>query len=275
MKAHFILGHINPKAGLAFKALTGYFGQNPPEKADCAVVLGGDGALLTAAKTILIPYGLAGFGVNYGGFGFLMNKPPRNLLNLDKEIETAHLTVMNPLATEVEDINGNIFTDFAINDIALAHTNPQQAIDLSIWMNGRSLTRRMRGDGFIVATCLGALGYNASAGGVIPESFDEDTMIATPLCAMPIFEGYISPFIVPGGCFKIRSLTPQHRLTTVVADNRVVSTCAALTRIWRDPNYLLRLLNHAKKPLLHKYEQERLNVERRRKDRSQLPACAR
>jgi NAD kinase len=192
-----------------------------------------------------------------------MNKPPRNLLKLEEQIYTAHHTLSSPLAVDVTDVLGQHFSDIAINDIALTHTNPQQAIDLAITMNGKSLTRRMRGDGFIVATHLGALGYNASAGGVLPLTFDDNIMLATPLCAMRIFDGYIPPFATASARFKIRSLSPEHRLVTVVADNRVVCTSAASTKIWRDPRNLLRLLHNAQKPLEDKYYEELRNVERR------------
>jgi NAD+ kinase len=134
---------------------------------DVAVVIGGDGTLLSAAR-IFAGYDIPLIGVNLGRLGFLVDITPSvALANLDKILagqfreeqrELLHATVLR---------NGEVFaTQTAVNDVVIHSWNSTSMIEIVTFIDGAFLNAQ-RSDGLIVSTPTGSTAYALSGGGPI------------------------------------------------------------------------------------------------------------
>ena len=152
-----------------------------PENADCMIVLGGDGTMLRAAwdtKKGHIPL----IGVNMGTLGYMTEVEPENLeealdklINGDYEMESRmmlHGTVIKE--------NGEVYEEWALNDVAISRSGSLKLIKLDIYVNGQ-LLNAYNADGMIVTTPTGSTGYSLSAGGPIVNPIAKLIML-TPIC---------------------------------------------------------------------------------------------
>lgn len=153
---------------------------------DLVVVLGGDGTLLSAARTLRA--GVPILGVNLGNLGFLteVNRGelyPALIQVLDGRFQTEerslfdveirrHVTAMG---TDREDATFRVLNDAVINKSALS-----RIIELTLQVDG-SLIARFRADGLIISTPTGSTAYNLSAGGPIL-SPQLPVAVLTPIC---------------------------------------------------------------------------------------------
>lgn len=146
-------------------------------KADCAIVLGGDGTLIRAANRLL-DTGIPIFGINLGTLGFLtetgiagMEHALKQLIQGDYEVESRMMLQVNA---------GDDFTDTALNDIVITRSGFSRLISVRVYVN-EELVNTYRGDGVIIATPTGSTGYNLSAGGpvVLPNA---SLIVITPIC---------------------------------------------------------------------------------------------
>ena len=150
--------------------------------ADCVLVLGGDGTLLSVAREVAgmhVPV----LGINLGTLGFLAEV---ELNRMDEAIE--RLMKGDYLTEERMMLDAMIVHDgeetalsAALNDVTLTRCGSLQIIRYSIYVNGKFLSN-MSADGVIVATPTGSTGYNMSAGGPIAEPGAQLLML-TPICA--------------------------------------------------------------------------------------------
>jgi len=135
--------------------------------ADVAIVVGGDGTMLSIARR-LAPYDVPLIGVNQGRLGFLTDIP---ITRMEKTLEAmlAGRYVEERrtlLAAEVVRSDGSRETALALNDVVLNRGGGGTMIDCAVEINGR-FVYAMRADGIIVATPTGSTAYALSAGGPI------------------------------------------------------------------------------------------------------------
>jgi NAD+ kinase len=159
--AEYIAGQeIVPRAQMASKPL------------DLAVVLGGDGTLLSAARlTAAVDVPL--LGVNLGSLGFLTEVPLQSLYPMLEAIAQGRATVEHRSLMECQLLRGDpvrgetvrgsylVFNDAVVNKTALARLN---TYDLYI---DKAFVSSYRADGMIVATPTGSTAYSLSAGGPV------------------------------------------------------------------------------------------------------------
>lgn len=152
-----------------------------PEGIECAIVLGGDGTLLKAARDLMeqeIPL----LGVNLGTLGYLAEVEIGNIEPaLDKLLcgdYTKEVRMM--LSGDVFREGKSVVHDFALNDIVISRCGSLQILHFHIYVNGRFLNG-YGADGMIVATPTGSTGYNMSAGGPIVEP-GASLILLTPIC---------------------------------------------------------------------------------------------
>lgn len=150
-----------------------------PDKAQCCIVLGGDGTMLQAAVNVRekdIPL----LGINLGTMGYLteidknhIDEALQRLIDDDYEVEERMLLSGTKVTGEAQE-----FT--ALNDIVIARKAAVQVIKLVVYVDDRHLTTYLA-DGVIISTPTGSTGYNMSAGGplVAPQS---DNLVITPIC---------------------------------------------------------------------------------------------
>lgn len=148
-----------------------------PEEADVIVALGGDGFILhmiSSYKNLDKPI----YGLNYGTYGFLLNRFSKNN-DLIEKIEKARKITLNPLKMICMDMDRNRYVHYAINEISILRQS-SQAAKISIYINEQMRLKDLTCDGVLVATPAGSTAYNLSAGGpILP--LGSDLLAMTPI----------------------------------------------------------------------------------------------
>ena len=175
MKFHFISSE-NPEAKEALKALIKRYNQTKLELSDVIIAIGGDGMLLKALRNS-IEKNKPVFGLNKGNVGFLMNE--LSFDNLENRIQTARKVKMHPLFMSAHKINGNIFTELAVNEVSILRQT-HQAAHLKITVDKKERLNELVCDGILVSTPIGSTAYNLSARGpIIP--LNANILALTPI----------------------------------------------------------------------------------------------
>lgn len=135
---------------------------------DLAVVIGGDGSLLSAART-LVRHDCPVIGINRGRLGFLTDVSP------DDEL-VAHVTSVldgnystdKRFLLDVEVYSDGVQTGQAeaLNDVVVNSGTSAQMIEFQLQVDDE-FVYRMNADGLIIATPTGSTAYSMSAGGPI------------------------------------------------------------------------------------------------------------
>ena len=149
--------------------------------ADFAVVFGGDGTILSAARD-LSESGAAVIGVNVGKLGFLAEFSIDELKDLFGRIVTDKSLIEERMVLKctVSRAGEEIFRSSAINDVVIIAGEAFSMVDLKIKVRNQPLADCL-GDGLIISTPTGSTAYNLSAGGPII-SADLSAIVITPLC---------------------------------------------------------------------------------------------
>ena len=148
-----------------------------PEPTDLAVVLGGDGTILTHLRDFA-GTGVPVFAVNFGAIGFLATVEPWELEDgirkaLAGEVDAMQLPGLI-IATGARD-------RVAVNDISFHRRPDGRVAELAYSIQGEELGE-VRCDGLVVSTPAGSTGYNLANGG--------------PVLAWGV-EGFVVSFIAP------------------------------------------------------------------------------
>ena len=164
-----------------------------PNTVDWAVVLGGDGTLLGAARRIG-RYGVPILGVNLGGLGFLTDVHFERFYDVVEMMIEGHLELESRimLETRVYRKEKEVCSFQILNDVVINKSTLARIIDLEVTINDEFLTT-FRADGLIIATPTGSTAYNLSAGGPILYPTME-TFILTPICPFTLTN---RPIIIP------------------------------------------------------------------------------
>ncbi len=149
-------------------------------RADLCVVFGGDGTLLTAARS-LVGTGIPIVGVNMGKLGFLAEFSVEHMQKHFDDILAGRVAATARMMLEVTITNcrRHRFTSAAANDVAILAGPPFRMIDLSVARADVPVARYL-GDGLVVATPTGSTGYSMSASGPILEP-TLDAVTITPV----------------------------------------------------------------------------------------------
>ncbi|MFT5259499.1 MAG: NAD+ kinase [Saprospiraceae bacterium] len=136
---------------------------------DFAVVVGGDGTLLHAARA-LAPYSVPVVGINLGRLGFLTDIPADEIEQGIKAIREGKYTIENRtmITTQVRNQGEVLKTYSSLNDVVISKGDTGRLIEVDVHVNGVFVSRT-RSDGMIVATPTGSTAYALSAGGPIVE----------------------------------------------------------------------------------------------------------
>ena len=136
-------------------------------RADLAVVLGGDGTMLAAARA-LAGAGVPLVGVNQGRLGFMTDVAFGAMTETMGGILDGRYTVeaRTMLATEVVRAGAPIFATSALNDVVVNKGASGRLIELVVRVDGE-FVYDLRSDGLIVATPTGSTAYALSANGPI------------------------------------------------------------------------------------------------------------
>lgn len=137
------------------------------ERCDLAIVVGGDGNMLGAAR-VLARFDVAVIGVNRGNLGFLTDLPPDAFEEalakvLDGEFETEDRFL---LKAEVYRHGMLKACNTAVNEAVLHPGKIAHMIEFEVYIDNQFMYSQ-RADGMIVSTPTGSTAYALSAGGAI------------------------------------------------------------------------------------------------------------
>ncbi|MCL2655837.1 MAG: NAD kinase [Betaproteobacteria bacterium] len=135
--------------------------------ADLAVVLGGDGTLLTTARR-LASHAVPLLGVNQGRLGFLTDIPRHDMLARMEEILAGRFSRDERMLLDVEVLRGDsrVFQTMALNDVVVSKGDSGRLIECELHIDGEFVYSQ-RSDGIIVSTPTGSTAYAMSANGPI------------------------------------------------------------------------------------------------------------
>ena len=136
-------------------------------EADFAIVLGGDGSILRAAKQMghsQIPV----LGVNLGKLGFLADLQPQELEPALQHIAAGRYKLIDHLMMRCQvHRNGDVIADeLGLNEVAILGGPPFEIQAIDLYVDGK-LATSYSCDGLIISTPIGSTAHNLSAGGPI------------------------------------------------------------------------------------------------------------
>ncbi len=145
------------------------------------IVLGGDGALLNAAR-LVSDFEIPILGVNVGHLGFLTELETEDIDSALAKLLLGDFTVEDRMFIDAQVIrNGEeIASCRALNDMVITRGTFARIIRLSTYVDQQHVVDYFA-DGIIVATPTGSTAYSLSAGGPIVEPL-LPCLIITPIC---------------------------------------------------------------------------------------------
>lgn len=192
--------------------ITGQIHQESILESDFVVVVGGDGAILRAAR-LCAPHHVPVFGLNIGYLGFLTEARPtqwhdslRRILAGDYWIESRLMITgeiwQNGACTTQED---------ALNDVVVGRGAAANVVRLDAYINNEWATS-YNADGVIIATATGSTAYALAAGGpILPPELDN--ILLVPVAPHFSME---RPVILSQGVTVKVVISPRNESQTVV-----------------------------------------------------------
>ena len=164
-------------------------------EADLAVILGGDGAILSTARRLghnQIP----AIGVNLGKFGFLAEVSPSEFREHFDEVLAGRYRISERMMLEcvLTRQEQAVAQWLALNDVVVSRGALSRLVAFGLSIDGEQATT-YNGDGVIVSTPTGSTAHSLSAGGPVLDPCLE-AMVITPICPHTLTN---RPVVVPAG----------------------------------------------------------------------------
>ncbi|MFB0980752.1 MAG: NAD(+) kinase [Alteromonadaceae bacterium] len=217
------------------------------EQADLAIVVGGDGYMLGAAR-VLSCFDIGVIGVNRGNLGFLTDLSPDELIEPLEDILNGKSRAEQRFVIEAEVYrHGKLkSSNSAVNEAVLHAGKVASMIEFEVYIDG-SFMFSQRSDGLIVSTPTGSTAYSMSAGGPIL------TPNLNALSLVPMFPHTLTsrPIVVDGNSeIKLVLANENYENLQVSCDGHVIlAVMPGDEVIIRKSQYTLRLIH----PLDHDY----------------------
>ena len=146
-----------------------------------AIVVGGDGTLLNAARS-LADYDVLLAGVNLGHLGFLTDISPNDMCESIAEILRGSFQGEERFLLECRVERAGEYVHFAnaLNEVVVYKWNVARMIELETYIDEK-FVHKLRADGLIIATPTGSTAYALSSGGPIIHPALDATVIV-PIC---------------------------------------------------------------------------------------------
>jgi NAD+ kinase len=136
-------------------------------RADLAVVLGGDGSMLSAARHLAV-HGVPVVGVNQGRLGFMTDIAYSHMRETIELLLSGQYTIGERTMLEAQVLRGEveIFRTQALNDIVVNKGATGRMIEFLVHIDSQ-FVYDLRSDGIIVSTPTGSTAYALSSNGPI------------------------------------------------------------------------------------------------------------
>jgi NAD+ kinase len=221
-----LLASDTERAEQAYQELLPQHDWVPLEEADAAVILGGDGFMLSTLHGMLdsgrvIPV----YGMNLGTVGFLMNRY-RVGASIARRLNKARSIAIAPIRMDAVTQAGTAHSICAINEVSLLRETRQTA-KIEVSVDDRVRIAELVCDGVLVSTPAGSTAYNLSANGpILP--LDSELLALTPISAFRPrrWRGAILP---DRSTIKFTVREADKRPVSVVADQREFRDIAEVT----------------------------------------------
>jgi len=150
-------------------------------RAQLAIVIGGDGSLLYAAR-LVAGAGIPMLGINRGRLGFLTDVMPQDMFQcVDAALEGRCQADHRPLLeARISSPGKEPRAQLALNDVVLAKWETGRILDFETRVDGRFVNSH-GGDGLVVASATGSTAYALSCGGPIVDP-TLDVLVVVPIC---------------------------------------------------------------------------------------------
>ncbi len=208
-------------------------------EADLAIVVGGDGTLLQAGRS-LVRHEVPLLGINLGRLGFLADVSPEDLdTELDAILAGDYTQEARSLVHATVWRDGQAVSEScAVNDVVVHKWDIARMIELEVRIDDRLLNTQ-RSDGLIVSTPTGSTAYALSGGGPLLEP-DLRAILLVPICphslsnrpivlgegahieirlhgggytqAQVTWDGQVNFALVPGDRIRVQALPQRLRL---------------------------------------------------------------
>jgi NAD+ kinase len=191
------------------------------QHADLAIVVGGDGYMLGAAR-VLACFDIGVIGVNRGNLGFLTDLSPAEVIEPLTQILAGKSRSEQRFIIEAEVYrHGKLkSSNSAVNEAVLHAGKVASMIEFEVYIDG-SFMFSQRSDGLIVSTPTGSTAYSMSAGGPIL------TPNLNALTLVPMFPHTLTsrPIVVDGNSeIKLILANDNHENLQVSCDGHVILT---------------------------------------------------
>lgn len=136
-------------------------------QADIAIVLGGDGTMLNAARQLAC-YRVPLVGVNQGRLGFMTDIARDDMLSCMDDLLAGRFVSENRLLLDAEVFRdgASMMSTLSLNDVVVDKGAIGRMIEFGLFIDGEFIYN-LRSDGLIVATPTGSTAYSLSANGPI------------------------------------------------------------------------------------------------------------
>jgi NAD+ kinase len=187
----------------------------PDDPGDLVIVLGGDGTLLSIARTL--PSGTPILGVNLGNLGFLTEIGRAELYPSLVEVLAGRYELEDRALLDVElrRAGRGVATYRALNDAVIAKSALARIIELTLEVDGR-LVATFRSDGLIISTPTGSTAYSLSAGGPVAAPQLPVTVL-TPICPHTFS---LRPVVIPDSSLVEVTLVTQREEVYLTLDGQ-------------------------------------------------------
>lgn len=135
--------------------------------ADLAIVFGGDGSILRAAKQ-MGPKQIPVLGVNLGRLGFLANVSPEEFRQCLPGVCAGRCTILDHLMLQCSVMRDGQTSDpqLGLNEVAILGGPPYSMLSIELYVDSELVTTYSC-DGLIISTPVGSTAHSLSAGGPI------------------------------------------------------------------------------------------------------------
>lgn len=137
------------------------------QRADVAVILGGDGTMLGIARQ-LAPFNVPVVGINHGRLGFITDISLANYEAALSAVLDGSYLAEERMMLEARVTRGEtlLFEASALNDVVINRAGRSGMIEFTVTVNDQLMSRQ-RADGLIIATPTGSTAYALSVGGPV------------------------------------------------------------------------------------------------------------
>lgn len=186
--------------------------------ADLAVVLGGDGSILRAAKKLgsnQVPV----IGVNLGKLGFLADLSPEAVINYLPEICAGNCRIVEHMMfrCRVYQADQLLWDELGLNETAVLAGPPFSMLHIELYVDA-DLATTYSCDGLIVSTPVGSTAHSLSAGGPILRK----DMKAFVISALSPHTLTVRPIVDSADRVYELIVREPNESTTVVVDGRTM-----------------------------------------------------